>query len=413
MDDPNYLRKVNLDEIDFSKYGKDYSAEELAAVKQALQQEQQRHVESFDKLPLLERAKYHVGDMADFVQQNPETLLGAATGAVLAGAGAKAVEKTASTVDKTKQVFGSLRDMMANKQEDGLLANQQAEKAAKQAEMTAKEVSATQTPTTETPLETKVKPLQPVEKTIVEQGTANTELKKAETQVKAVEKELAAGAAKGLPPPGLTTGSGMPAHQGLAPEGTRLSKNIPSLEKVPKDMVFVPQGQYMDIVRNAVGQEPYTANLKATGGYPVSPEAAYKQSREINQSLGRLARSEAIEKGASLGDVTKSITKKIGGSKAVKVAGVGGTLIALSDLALAGEKAKEGQYAEAAKIGVPAAAGLVNPAAGGLTEAAVNPSASAQQLRNVAPILGTFAEIANQKAQQFLKKPKGSIQPPR
>lgn len=333
MDDPNYLRKVNLDEIDFSKYGKDYSAEELAAVKQALQQEQKQHVESFDKLPVIDRAKYHVSDMADFVGENPETLLGIGAGSMLAAGVAKASTAIPKAAEKTKQVFGSLRDMMSSKQEEGLLASQQADKAAKQAEMSAKEVTATQTPTTETPLDTKVKPLNPVEGTIVEQGTANTELKAAGQQLKTAEKEFAAGAAKGLPPPALTTGSGMPAHRGLAPEGSRISKNFASLDKVPKDMVFVPEGQYMDIVRNAVGQEPYTANLKATGGYPVSPEAAYKQSRDINKSLGRLARDEAIEKGASLGDVTKSITKKIGGSKAVKVAGVGGALISLADLA--------------------------------------------------------------------------------
>jgi hypothetical protein len=89
--------------------------------------------------------------------------------------------------------------------------------------------------------------------------------------------------------------------------------------------------------------------------------------------------------------------------------------VALGGLALysAYKKAKEGQYGEAAKIGVPAAAGLVNPAAGGLTEAAVNPSGAAQQLRGVAPIIGTFADIANQKMQQYFNKPKGAVPPPR
>jgi len=100
---------------------------------------------------------------------------------------------------------------------------------------------------------------------------------------------------------------------------------------------------------------------------------------------------------------TKGIFKEISKSKLVKVAGVGGALVALSDLALAGEKAKEGQYGQAAKIGIPAAAGLVNPAAGGLTEAAANPSGAAQQLRGVAPILGMFADVAQQKMQKYLK----------
>jgi len=245
------------------------------------------------------------------------------------------------------KVHGSLRDLMSSKSgDDGLLASQQADKAIKQAEMSAKEATATQTPKTETPLDTKVKPLNPVEGTIIEQGVANTELKAAGQQLKTAEKEFAAGAAKGLPPPALTTGSGMPAHQGLAPEGARISKNFASLDKVPKDMVFVPEGQYMDIVRNATGQKAYTENLKSTGGYPATPTAAYAQSREINKSLGRATRDQAIAAGSDLGETTKSITKKVGAGKAVKVAGVTGALISMAELANAAQEgtsaAKEG-----------------------------------------------------------------------
>lgn len=89
--------------------------------------------------------------------------------------------------------------------------------------------------------------------------------------------------------------------------------------------------------------------------------------------------------------------------------------IALGGLALYGayKKAKAGEYGEAAKLGIPAATGLVSPAIGGLTGAAADPADSASQLRRVAPILGTFSEIANQKMQQYLKKPKGAVPPPR
>ena len=64
---------------------------------------------------------------------------GAATGAKKAGEAAW---------DTTKKVFGSLRDFSKEKfGDDGLLANQQADKAIKQANMTAKEATSLQTPT--------------------------------------------------------------------------------------------------------------------------------------------------------------------------------------------------------------------------------------------------------------------------
>lgn len=137
--------------------------------------------------------------------------------------------------------------------------------------------------------------------------------------------------------PTVTTGSGMPAYVGEGGESAKMKKEFGSIKDVPKGYVFVPEGQYMDIMRNAVGQEAFTSKLGEFGGYPKTTEAAYEQSRAINKSLGRATREEAKAAGTALGDVTPSITKKVAGSKLVKVAGVGGALISLADVANAKE----------------------------------------------------------------------------
>lgn len=135
--------------------------------------------------------------------------------------------------------------------------------------------------------------------------------------------------------PDLITGSGMPAYQGQG-EGNKVihkKGEINSLKDIPKGYVFVPGGQNMDIVRNAVGQPTYTQQLKGTGGYPTSPQAAYEQSRGINQSLNRPTREELKASGQPMPEPTPSITQKIAGSKTVKVAGTTGALILATDLA--------------------------------------------------------------------------------
>lgn len=140
--------------------------------------------------------------------------------------------------------------------------------------------------------------------------------------------------------PTLITGSGMPAYEGQGAEGSKLKHKegkFASLNDIPKGTVFVPGGNYMDTLRNAVGQQAFTENLKATGGYPASNEATAVQARAINASLNRPTREQAIAQGLSLGEPTPPITKKVGGKKLVSVAGVTGALIALPDLANAAQ----------------------------------------------------------------------------
>lgn len=305
---------------------------EFEAGKDKLKADYEKNTKSSSGMSKVQFGDYETEIPTFFTTAPGIVTAGAATYGALSGA-KKAVE---SGIDTTKKVFGSLRDFHKEKfGDEGLLANQQAEKAAKQAEMTPKEVTATQTPVTETPLETKVKPLQPVEKKIVEQGTANTEKKAAATEVKAAEKAMAKGAEEGLPPPTLTTGTGKPAYAGQA-DTTKFKSSYPSAEAVPKGYAFVPNAQYIDPMRVNLGQETYTKEFK-TRDFPTSykgtPTSAIEMSNEINRGLNRPTRAQLIEQGAVLPENVKGITKEVSKSKLVKVAGVGGALIALSDLA--------------------------------------------------------------------------------
>ena len=183
-----------------------------------------------------------------------------------------------------------------------------------------------------------------------------------------------------VPPPAqpsLMTGSGMPAYQGTGPKGTKLSTNIPSLANLPEDKVFVPGGQYMDIIRNATGQEAYTENLKKYG-YPVTPQQGYETGRKINESLGRLTREEAKATGAALGEPTKAITEKVNKIKMVKVGGVAGALISLTDLAKA-DTLRQG-LGNVAEGLMPMGIAPSELASGTLTEKQLNAYKEAQKL---------------------------------
>jgi hypothetical protein len=183
-----------------------------------------------------------------------------------------------------------------------------------------------------------------------------------------------------VPPPAqpsLMTGSGMPAYQGTGPKGAKLSTNIPSLANLPEDKVFVPGGQYMDIIRNATGQEAYTENLKKYG-YPVTPQQGYETGRKINESLGRLTREEAKATGAALGEPTKAITEKVNKIKMVKVGGVAGALISLTDLAKA-DTLRQG-LGNVAEGLMPIGIAPSELASGKLTEKQLNAYKEAQKL---------------------------------
>jgi len=361
MDDPNYLRKVNLDEIDFSKYGKDYSQEELAAVKMALQQEQKRHVESFDSLPMLDRAKYHVSDMADFVQQNPETLLGVATGALLAGAGAKSIEKASGATEKTKQVFGSLRDMMSSKKEEGLLASQQAEKAAL-AQATPADVTAQAKPAAGVDTSTDIgKGFDPSSKTLIGQSEKNREAKKIAKDVGATDIRQFTRDAKGnIQWPEKTSPSARAGAEAFMQQYPDLAKQL----EAKGQFAILGAGSGDNSLFNTYGaqtrkdiiQQVNQGNLAGTHGgnegfynKTLTPAiAAVPPSTPLGAELERL---RAVEpKGGTHGILGKSVAVKEGGkgfvfgknelTKAFKAGAPAALLMSIANAANAKEAAQ-------------------------------------------------------------------------
>jgi hypothetical protein len=298
--------------------------------------------------------------------------------------------------------------MMSAKKEDGLLANQQAERAAL-SQATPADVTAQAKPTTSVDTSTDIgKPLSTTDTSLVKQSKSNTAKNIVAKDVAASEKAIAKGISEGLPEPDLRTGTGKEAWAGQAEDG-KFKSQYASIKDVPKGYVFVKDAQYADVIRGNVGQPTYTKEMGVRPfptTYKGTPESAIGVSNEINRSLNRPTRNELKAANAEMPKNTPGIFKEIAKSKLVRVAGAGGALVAFTDLALAGQKAKEGQYEEAARLGIPAATGLISPAIGGLTGAGADPSAFAQQLRAVAPMMGSFAELANQKVQQILKKKK-------
>jgi hypothetical protein len=116
---PYHLRNIDVENLDLSKHEKDYSPEELAAVKQALIATRDEHVANYEALPLMTKAGIYAnekfGQVGNYVEENPESLILAP----LAVAGGKAV------ANKVGSVFGSLREKMAAPlPDDGLLAHQ-------------------------------------------------------------------------------------------------------------------------------------------------------------------------------------------------------------------------------------------------------------------------------------------------
>jgi hypothetical protein len=160
-------------------------------------------------------------------------------------------------------------------------------------------------------------------------------------QMEAAKPPAAAPAAV-APPQELRTGTGKPAFAGMGPAAALNKKGQPKLlpeyadiNAVPRDMAFVPGGQYIDTPRQNIGQAEYT---KAYTGrpFPLTNEQAIQESKDINRLLGRATRAEAAAAGLPPAEITPGITKKTSaGTKPVRVAGTVGALMAISDLAKA------------------------------------------------------------------------------
>jgi len=151
------------------------------------------------------------------------------------------------------------------------------------------------------------------------------------------------------PPQELRTGTGKPAFAGMGPEAAlnksgqpKLKPEYADINAVPRGMAFVPGAQYIDTLRQNIGQPDYT-RIFTERDFPLSNEMAIEQSKEINRSLGRATRAEAKAAGLAPAEITPGITKKTtAGTKPVRVAGTVGALMAISDLAKADTAAQRG-----------------------------------------------------------------------
>jgi hypothetical protein len=139
----------------------------------------------------------------------------------------------------------------------------------------------------------------------------------------------------------LTTASGFPAQEGTGPAKQRIPSEVKSMDQIPKGMAFVPN---MDIggtntARNTLGQEGAIA-LAQQRGVPFGPYAETEQVlKDFNAQ--RVGPPITREMRKAINAPLPSNTPKLAG-KVMKVGGVVGTLMAVSDLANAQSLAEAG-----------------------------------------------------------------------
>jgi len=101
---PYGLRNADIENLDLSEFAKDFSADELAAVRANLLQKRQQQQEQFNALPVFDQAKIYAGEkfgeVKKAVEDNPELLLGVLAGKAALDVGSSAVEKTKSLYDR-------------------------------------------------------------------------------------------------------------------------------------------------------------------------------------------------------------------------------------------------------------------------------------------------------------------------
>ncbi len=175
----------------------------------------------------------------------------------------------------------------------------------------------------------------------------------ADTIKELIDETPSAGPLQPVPPEELRTGTGKPAFAGQGPAAEvrtkgklagepMLRNSYAKIEDVPAGYAFVPNAQNIDTARTNIGQTEYT-KAYSQRPFPLTNEAAMLESSEINRMLGRPTRAEAKAAGITLPPQTPGITKPVleskaspfMGTKAAKVGGVLGALIAIPDLAKA------------------------------------------------------------------------------
>jgi hypothetical protein len=133
----------------------------------------------------------------------------------------------------------------------------------------------------------------------------------------------------------LRTGTGKAAYEGMNPEG-KLRSAYNSIKDVPTGMAFIPKGQYVDVLRNDLGQPTYTKSFtgrELPTQYRGAPEAAVETAQGINRGLNRETREAMLARGVPKSDLpepTKGILERIGGPKGSKIVTIGGAVGALT-----------------------------------------------------------------------------------
>jgi len=146
----------------------------------------------------------------------------------------------------------------------------------------------------------------------------------------------------------LMTGTGKPAFAGTGPAAQisaktgkpKFSPEYATMADVPSDYALVPGGQYIDPLRQDLGQGAYTQAFTGRD-FPGTYEQAQAMGKEINRDLGRPTREAAKAAGLPPAEITPGITKMTSSGKkgvSVKSLGLAGALVAISDLAKADTK---------------------------------------------------------------------------
>lgn len=148
------------------------------------------------------------------------------------------------------------------------------------------------------------------------------------------EKKIKGAVAPTGPIETVKTGSGLDAYLGQGAAKERIPSTFKTAAEIPAGYAFVPGADVggMNTARNRLGQEGYTEFVKAQG----VPFGTYDETQKVLKSLdeNRIGPTLTREQRKVIGAPMLPTTTGLGG-KAIKVGGVAGALLAVSDLASA------------------------------------------------------------------------------
>jgi hypothetical protein len=158
------------------------------------------------------------------------------------------------------------------------------------------------------------------------------------------EKKIKGAVAPTGPIQTVKTGSGLDAYLGQGAAKERIPSAFKTAAEIPAGYAFVPGADIggMNTARNRLGQEGYTEFVKAQG----TPFGTYDETQKVLKSLdeNRIGPTLTREQRKTIGAPMLPTTSGLGG-KAIKVGGVAGALLAVSELASAQSLSEAGSKA--------------------------------------------------------------------